>query len=236
MCCKLLLFSYSSNFFFFFFNSTGKNEKPTVTLEAVVDARLWCWHCFFGVPGGNNDLNILDRSPLLTDLMHGRAPEVTFQVNGNSHRMGYYLADGIYPDWKVFVKSIKRPRGEKEKNYAERQEGDRKDVERFFAALQNQFHIIRYPCNLWDEKAMSSILVCCVILHNMIIEDEWGQELEKLTKTDDFDVKDFQKGDEVQSQIKFQEVRQEYMNSEAHYNLRHDLMEHLWDLKYRKKK
>mmetsp|Transcript_9444 Transcript_9444/g.13666 ORF Transcript_9444/g.13666 Transcript_9444/m.13666 type:complete len:118 (+) Transcript_9444:646-999(+) len=88
-----------------------RKETHRYVGSCVVDSRLWCRHCFFGIPGGNNDLNILDKSPLLTDLMHGRAPEVTFQVHGNSHRMGYYLADGIYPDWKVFVKSIKTPKG-----------------------------------------------------------------------------------------------------------------------------
>ena len=109
-------------------------------------------------------------------------------------------------------------------------------MERFFAAIQNQFHIVRYPCNLWDDHAMSTVLVCCVILHNMIIEDEWGEDLEKLTHTNDFDVKEFERGDGIRSQINFLEVRQEYMNLEHHYNLRNDLIEHLWDLKYGRKK
>lgn len=46
---------------------------------------------------------------------------------------------------------------EKEKNCAEWQEGDRKDVEQFFVAIKNQFHIVRYPYNLWDKKAISTI-------------------------------------------------------------------------------
>jgi len=116
--------------------TTGKETKPTIALEAIVDSRLWFWHAFFGCPGSNNDINILDRSPLLVDLMHGRAPEVNFEVNGESFTMGYYLADGIYPDWKVFVKTISAPQGEKKKHYAKRQEGERKDVERGFCALQ----------------------------------------------------------------------------------------------------
>ncbi|GKD28029.1 putative ribonuclease H-like domain-containing protein, partial [Tanacetum coccineum] len=28
-------------------------------LEAVVDQQLWFWHAYFGVPGANNDLNVL---------------------------------------------------------------------------------------------------------------------------------------------------------------------------------
>jgi hypothetical protein len=57
----------------------------------------------FGVPGSNNDINILDKSPLLFDLMYGIAPEVTFTANNKEHSMGYYLTDGIYPDWKIFI-------------------------------------------------------------------------------------------------------------------------------------
>jgi hypothetical protein len=119
--------------------TTGKEDKPTVCLEAVVDSRLWFWHVFFGLPGSNNDLNILDKSPLLIDIMHGRAPNVEFQVNNNTYSMGYYLMDGIYPDWKIFVKTIPAPVSENRTHFAKRQEGERKDVERGFCALQVSF-------------------------------------------------------------------------------------------------
>jgi len=73
--------------------------------------------------------------------MHGRAPDVAFTVNGNNYSMGYYLTDGIYPEWQIFVKSISAPQGEKQKYFAEKQEGERKDVERGFAAIQVSFFI-----------------------------------------------------------------------------------------------
>jgi hypothetical protein len=53
-------------------------------------------------------------------------------VNGNQHNIGYFLADGIYPEWAVFVKSIRLPITEKDKLYAQEQEGARKDIERAF--------------------------------------------------------------------------------------------------------
>ena len=118
------------------FFGTGKESKPTITLEAVVDARLWFWHAFFGTPGCQNDIVILDRSPLLVDLMHGNSPEVSFVCNGTTYNHGYYLADGIYPEWPLFMKPISKPAGEKQKNYTERQESERKDVERGFAGIQ----------------------------------------------------------------------------------------------------
>ena len=73
--------------------------------------------------------------------MHGRAPDVAFTVNGNNYSMGYYLTDGIYPEWQIFVKSISAPQGEKQKYFAEKQEGERKDVERGFAAIQVSFFL-----------------------------------------------------------------------------------------------
>ena len=67
-------------------------------LEAVASEDLRIWHAFFGLPGSHNDINVLHRSPVSDDLANGNAPEVEFTVNGNIYSMGYYLADGIYPD------------------------------------------------------------------------------------------------------------------------------------------
>ncbi|GJR29288.1 DNA-directed DNA polymerase [Tanacetum coccineum] len=43
------------------------HKYPTIMLEAVADQRLWIWHAYFGVPGANNDLNVLYGSPLFDD-------------------------------------------------------------------------------------------------------------------------------------------------------------------------
>src|SRR5207244_13357024 len=61
-------------------------------------------HAFFGLPGSLNDINVLHKSPLLDNLASGNAPPVQFTVNGHLYDMGYYLADGIYPDWATLIK------------------------------------------------------------------------------------------------------------------------------------
>ncbi|XP_024004924.1 putative nuclease HARBI1 [Eutrema salsugineum] len=146
--------------------------KPTIVLEAVASYDLWIWHAFFGSPCTLNDINVLDRSPVFDDILHGNAPQVNFSVNGRNYNMAYYLTDGIYPNWAAFIKSIPLPQGEKATLFAERQEGVRKDVERAYGVLQSRFAIVKNPALFWDKAKIGKIIQACIILHNMIVEDE----------------------------------------------------------------
>ncbi|XP_028116649.1 uncharacterized protein LOC114314373 [Camellia sinensis] len=47
---------------------TGHAHEPTIILEAVASYDLWIWHAFFGLPGSNNDINVLERSSVFTEL------------------------------------------------------------------------------------------------------------------------------------------------------------------------
>ena len=122
---------------------TGHCHEPTIILEAVASQDLWIWHAFFGLPGSLNDINALERSPVFATLTKGRAPPINYRINGHDYTMGYYLADGIYPNWSTFVKTIPCPQGLKRKHYAAAQESIRKDVERAFGVLQARFAIVR---------------------------------------------------------------------------------------------
>ena len=96
---------------------------------------LWIWYAFFALLGSDNDINILERSPIFSELEQGRAPVVNYSINGHEYKMGYYLADGIYPKWSTFVKTIPSPQGHKIKLFAKSQKANRKDVERAFGVL-----------------------------------------------------------------------------------------------------
>jgi len=109
---------------------TGHCHDPTIILEVVASRDLWIWHAYFGMPGSHNDINVLHRSPLFARLAAGKAPPVNFQVNGHDYTMGYYLADGIYPSWSTFVKTIRNPSSNKTAHFAKVQEAERKNVER----------------------------------------------------------------------------------------------------------
>ncbi|XP_076942832.1 uncharacterized protein LOC143612830, partial [Bidens hawaiensis] len=49
----------------------GDHPGPTNVLEAVASQDLWFWHAFFGVARSNNDLNVIDQSPIIDDLIDG---------------------------------------------------------------------------------------------------------------------------------------------------------------------
>jgi hypothetical protein len=72
---------------------TGRYGFPTIILEAVASYDLHIWHSFFGVAGSNNDINVLNQSPLFIETINGEAPRVQFSVNGRQYSTGYYLAD-----------------------------------------------------------------------------------------------------------------------------------------------
>ncbi|XP_056685598.1 uncharacterized protein [Spinacia oleracea] len=150
----------------------GRSKTTTDILEAVASWDLWIWHAFFETPGSCNDINVLDRSPVFTDILQGKAPPVNFVVNNNEYNMGYYLIDGIYPKWATFIPAIKLPQTAKHKLFTTKQESARKDVERAFGVLQARFAIIRNPALAWDTKMLWKIMMACIILHNMIVEDE----------------------------------------------------------------
>ncbi|XP_062217797.1 uncharacterized protein LOC133918041 [Phragmites australis] len=208
---------------------TGHTRKPSIVLEAVASYDLWIWHAFFGMPGSVNDINILHRSNLFTRLTDGTAPNVSYTVNGNRYDMGYYLGDGIYPEWVTIVKAIPSPRGNKSIHFSAMQASVRKDVERAFGVLQSRFAIARGPARVWDQNTLHNIMTACIIIHNMIIEDEHGSALTE-------QVFDFMgettpvHQDADQGVLHYVEATQAIRNHAMHHQLRDDLIEHLWSL------
>nr|GEV41239.1 hypothetical protein [Tanacetum cinerariifolium] len=129
------------------------------------------WHGQFG-RGANNDLTILNHSPLFDDLLDNIAQVVPFEVNGVTFQKGYYLADGIYPQWTTFVKPFTVARDERNAVFKRRQESARKDVEIAFGVLQCHWHIIARPARAWTINKLQRIMYTGIILHNMILKNQ----------------------------------------------------------------
>ena len=224
------------------------NKAKSVVLEAVASHDLWIWHCFFGCPGSLNDINVLQRSPLMDAMENGTMHRVEFELNGKPYTLPYWLADGIYPNYPVFAKSIKDPITAAKKFYAKMQESIRKDIERAFGVLQARFAIVKIAARQWKKSSMSMIMKCCIILHNMIVEDERDDEalLNNLKFDARFETSQAKQAKDVQN-TPFVEAtnaslidgsigaRLKRMNiirrRQSHDTLQQDLIEHLWKLK-----
>ncbi|XP_042023931.1 putative nuclease HARBI1 [Salvia splendens] len=208
---------------------SGRSGSPTIILEAVADYDLWIWHAYFGLPGSNNDINVLDSSHLFYNLTQGIAPPTYYVIQGKEYNMCYYLADGIYPKWSTIVQTIHEPRTPKTKYFAMRQEACRKDVERAFGVLQSRFSIVAGPVRYWDKEVLHDIMITCIILHNMIVEDErdLSSPIEVARNAPQPEVKMTTNED-----VRFQEYLTRYAairNKNAHLELRNALVDHLWE-------
>ncbi|XP_074340796.1 uncharacterized protein LOC141678368 [Apium graveolens] len=178
-----------------------------------------------GFPG------MLDRSHLFEDLAEGCGPEVRYTINGHEYNMRYYLADGIYPSWPTFVKTISKPLGNKKKYFATAQESVRKDVERACGVLQSRFAMVRGPLRFWDAYTMKYIMTACIILHNMIIEDERELHMEEEHFDTDVAILIITPNRSRSSTLReFIQVHKQIRDKQVHFQLQNDLVEHLWQM------
>lgn len=139
--------------------------------------------------------------------------------------MGYYLADGIYPEWTGFVKTVRYPMEVKAQHFATQQESARKDIERAFGVLQSRFAVIRGPAYGWDRKQLNDIMMTCIILHNMIVEDEQHNA----DNTDFSDIGDvvlpYNNNPDPDALVA---AHHRLHDRNRHYQLQSDLIEHQW--------
>ncbi len=161
----------------------GKDGSPTLVLEAVADHRTYIWHSFFGSPGSNNDININDRSPMWNKIGTDGFPKFTYQMSHGMETNLYYAADNIYPDYPVFMKSCGESGDPLIHYYSKRLEAVRKDVERAFGILQARFAFLKRPCLLWSTQHIKEAVECCIIMHNLIIEDQEEEDAVDITSS-----------------------------------------------------
>ncbi|XP_022003799.1 uncharacterized protein LOC110901268 [Helianthus annuus] len=114
----------------------GDHNSPTTILQAVASQDLWIWHAYFGMAGANNDIAVLMSSNLFDDVIDEVEPDTSLYANDVEYKYGYYLTDGIYPEWATLVKTLSCPDDEKRLYFKKKQESARKDIERAFGVLK----------------------------------------------------------------------------------------------------
>ncbi|CAL2278610.1 unnamed protein product [Prunus armeniaca] len=103
-----------------------------------------------------------------------------FGVAGSQNDLNVLGQSPVFDEVDDILKTIPNPQSEKERNFASFQEGYRKDVERCFGILQARWAIIRGAARMLDEEVLRSIMMTCIILHNMIVEDEYDYDAQEV--------------------------------------------------------
>ena len=149
--------------------------------------------------------------------------------------MAYYLTDGIYPKWATFIQSIPLPQEPEAVLFAQHQEAARKDVERAFGVLQARFAIVKNPALFWDKVKIGNIMRACIILHNMIVEDErdgyYQNDLRGFHEREDTGTShvDLSFSSHMPSHItEMMEARNDIRDRQMHLQLKDDLVQNIW--------
>jgi hypothetical protein len=99
----------------------GRSEggKKTLILETIADPDLYLWSIFFGEAGSLNDINVLDKSSIVTSILNGKFDLIKeeYMINGRFRDWLYFLVDGVYPNWLIFIKSVRYPVDEIESHF-----------------------------------------------------------------------------------------------------------------------
>ncbi|XP_071728110.1 uncharacterized protein [Rutidosis leptorrhynchoides] len=185
----------------------GDQKGPSVMLEAVASQDLWI---------GMHSLTI----------KNGTAPPSPVDVNGHHYERGYYLGDGIYPDWVMLVKAPHNPTDEMRKKFKRFQESARKDIERAFGVLQGRFAMLKTPARSLDFDKNRRHMYCCIVLHNMIQEDHGfsiGRKEEKMIRRNPPRrlYRNLRDRDAIVKEIRYRQIQNQ---------LEADLTEHVWNL------
>lgn len=127
------------------YHNPKDGKLATISCEAMCDRNLYCWHWYAGRCGTNNDITVLDNSPLINDILSSRRRMSIpggYSVNGVMRSwLLYILVDGIYPDWAIFVGPNHAPLNDKERHMTKRQEAVRKNIESSLVACKA---VLRY--------------------------------------------------------------------------------------------
>lgn len=82
----------------------------------------------------------------------------------------YWVVDGIYPSFRIFLKTIQNQSTKREKVFAKAEEAFRKSADKVFAVLFSRWHVLAIPSRLRYQSDMHHVVKCCTIPHNMIVK------------------------------------------------------------------
>jgi hypothetical protein len=97
---------------------------------------------------------------------------VSYVINGHTYTKGYYLADGIHPQWSTIVKTNCEPYLENKNGLPSAKRVVGRMLSDPLVCSSSVFAIVWNPALQWSIAHIWEIMNACVIIHNMIIESE----------------------------------------------------------------
>lgn len=149
---------------------TGRGSHPSMVLEAVSTYDLWIWH------GSNNDINVLHRSPLFRMQVSNGHPLFTLRLMATRTiwllscgrhlpRVAWVFGDYLKPNHKQGKEVLPSLRRGSER------------YRTCFQGSSSKVSIYLWTYLWLDRENLKNIVKTCIILHNMIIDDERSSNL-----------------------------------------------------------
>lgn len=108
---------------------------------------------------------MVSMSPLFFEILYGTYAfnlTSTYKIGAQSNQRDtpYFLADGIYPIWPIFLKPIHAPQLDSEIKFSLHQKALRKAFQRYFGVLPAIFRMLKQEIFYWNVDDIVAISNC----------------------------------------------------------------------------
>ena len=168
--------------------------------------------------------------------------ELHYCINGMVRDYIYFLVDGIYPKWPIFISTISDATpGSKDKLFATYQEAVRKDIEQAFSVIVKKFDILSRSIRFRRKDVIRNVLHTCIVLHNMTVirrrKDYVSERVYYPIAAEEDPLSLFGSleiapdGSIIQEAIgsRLHQIDAALHNELEHHGLMYDLKEHIWN-------
>jgi len=153
---------------------TGKEHKPTLAWNCVVDHAYGILHVSDCIFGATNDMTLARNDSYPKLFANGGFEKVRFEILV-SHGVvqicygAYLITDSGYLKQNCFVCPMSNRVDRQAVIFSEFIESTRKDVECTFGQLKNRFRILKRPIEFDNINEINLIFKACCVMHNMIL-------------------------------------------------------------------
>lgn len=151
--------------------STGKEKFPSRVFEAAVNHRGMILSATRGFYGSVSDKSIVKFDGAMMAMKKGMYDESKYELYDKDGKLysakgAYNLCDNGYHKWSTMMEPSKRPADDDDYNWTEMLESLRKDVEKLFGELKQEFAILKYGSRFNSLTLMDDIFLTCCAIHN----------------------------------------------------------------------